>query len=159
MLDLCRAVTEISPMPIIGVEDAAHRVSYVNPAFCRLVSRREGDLLGMNFGEVPVVGEQCALILDRVYRTGHAETLTLRKRSGKHHPCSYAMWPISSPESASAGIILQVIEATSIHQDAIAMNEALTLGLIRQHELTDAADFLNVQLQAEIVARKRAEEA
>jgi signal transduction histidine kinase len=54
---------------------------------------------------------------------------------------------------------LQVIEETSIHRDAIAMNEALTLGLIRQHELTDAADSLNAQLQAEIVARKRAEEA
>ena len=52
MLDLCRAVTEISPMPIIGVEDAAHRVSYVNPAFCRLVGKREGELLGMDFGEV-----------------------------------------------------------------------------------------------------------
>jgi two-component system NtrC family sensor kinase len=43
--------------------------------------------------------------------------------------------------------------------DAIAANEALTLSLIRQHELTEAAELANAQLKAEIVARKKAEEA
>jgi two-component system NtrC family sensor kinase len=86
MLELCQAVTEISPMPIIGVEDAAHRISYVNPAFCRLVGRGEDELLGMEFGELPIAGPQCALILDRVYRTGEAETLTSRDRSGGYPP-------------------------------------------------------------------------
>ena len=33
------------------------------------------------------------------------------------------------------------------------------LGLVRQHELTEIAELLNVQLQAEIVGRKKAEEA
>jgi two-component system, NtrC family, sensor kinase len=69
------------------------------------------------------------------------------------------MWPVLSSEGSSPGIILQVIEESSVHQDAIAMNEALMLRLIRQHELTEAADALNVQLQAEIAARKKAEEA
>ena len=43
--------------------------------------------------------------------------------------------------------------------DAASLNEALMLGLVRQHELTETADLLNVQLQAEIVARKKAEDA
>lgn len=159
MLDLCRAVAEISPMPIIGVEDAAHRISYVNPAFCLLVGRGEEELLGMDFGEVPIVGEQCTLSLDRVYQTGHAETLTRGERSGRYPLCSYVMWPVLSVERSSAGIIVQVIEETSVHQVAIAMNEALMLGMIRQQELAEAADALNAQLQAEIVARKVAEEA
>ena len=33
------------------------------------------------------------------------------------------------------------------------------LGLVRQHELTEASELLNAQLQAEIAARQRAEEA
>jgi len=43
--------------------------------------------------------------------------------------------------------------------DVTAMNESLMLGLVRQHELTEAAERLNVQLQTEIIARKRAEGA
>src|ERR1700753_432398 len=43
--------------------------------------------------------------------------------------------------------------------DAVALNEHLILSLIRQHELTEAAEALNEQLQAEIVIRKKAEEA
>ena len=159
MLDLCRAVTEISPMPIVGVEGAGHRISYVNPAFCRLISKSKEQLVGTSFVDLPVVGEQCALTLDRVYRTGKAETLTVRERSGSYPLCSYAMWPVFSAAHPTPGIILQVIEETSIHQDAISMNEALMLGLIRQHELTEAAEGLNRQLQAEMVARKKAEEA
>lgn len=45
------------------------------------------------------------------------------------------------------------------HADVTAMNEGLMLGLVRQHELTEVAELLNTQLQAEILARKRAEEA
>ena len=47
----------------------------------------------------------------------------------------------------------------AIRSDVAAMNEGLMLGLVRQHELTEAAEQLNVQLQTEIIARKRAEEA
>lgn len=43
--------------------------------------------------------------------------------------------------------------------DMASMNEGLMLGLVRQHELTELAELLNAQLQEEIVARKRAEEA
>ncbi len=44
-------------------------------------------------------------------------------------------------------------------RDMATLNEALVLGLVRQHELTEAAELLNAQLQAEIIARKKAEEA
>jgi two-component system, NtrC family, sensor kinase len=40
-----------------------------------------------------------------------------------------------------------------------ALNEALMLGLVRQHELTEAAEVLNAQLQTEIAAREKAEGA
>src|SRR5688572_22332823 len=38
----------------------------------------------------------------------------------------------------------------------VAMNEALVLGSLRQHELTEAASSLNARLQAEIIERKQA---
>jgi C4-dicarboxylate-specific signal transduction histidine kinase len=43
--------------------------------------------------------------------------------------------------------------------DVAALNEGLLLGLVHQHELIEAAELLNAQLQAEIVARKKAEDA
>src|SRR6187397_1045517 len=43
---------------------------------------------------------------------------------------------------------------TQFSEKVVAMNEALMLGLVRQHELTDVADSLNVQLTNEIAERK-----
>ena len=43
--------------------------------------------------------------------------------------------------------------------DVVEMNEALMRGSMRQHELTEAAERLNVQLRAEIGQRKQAEAA
>lgn len=48
---------------------------------------------------------------------------------------------------------------TSFNRNMAAMNESLMLGLVRQHELTEVAQQLNVELQAQIVARKKAEDA
>jgi len=46
-----------------------------------------------------------------------------------------------------------------VYKTTLAVNEALLLGSVRQHELTEAAESLNAQLQAEISERKRAEDA
>ena len=48
-------------------------------------------------------------------------------------------------------------EAAQLHEKLLAMNEALLLGSMRQHELTEAAEKLNQQLRAEITERKRVE--
>jgi len=42
--------------------------------------------------------------------------------------------------------------------DAAALNEALMLGAVRQHELAEAADEANAQLRMEISGRKRAQD-
>jgi signal transduction histidine kinase len=47
----------------------------------------------------------------------------------------------------------------ALHEKMVAMNEALLLASLRQHELTAAAESLNVQLHAEIGERKLAEAA
>ena len=48
-------------------------------------------------------------------------------------------------------------EAAQLHEKMLALNEALLLGSLRQHELTEAAEKLNEQLRAEITERKRVE--
>jgi signal transduction histidine kinase/AmiR/NasT family two-component response regulator len=48
-------------------------------------------------------------------------------------------------------------EAEQLHKKMLAMNEALLLGSVRQHELTEAAEKLNEQLRTEITERKRVE--
>ena len=50
-------------------------------------------------------------------------------------------------------------EAIRLQAKMLAMNEALIVGSLHQHELTEAAELLNVQLQREITDRKLAEAA
>ena len=46
-----------------------------------------------------------------------------------------------------------------VHGKMVAMNEALVLGSVRQHELTALARSANAQLQKEITERKQVEAA
>jgi light-regulated signal transduction histidine kinase (bacteriophytochrome) len=68
------------------------------------------------------------------------------------------MWPAVAPDGEIIGVLIQVTESTAVHQRTAAMNQALIISSLRQHELTEKAEALNVQLHAEIVDRKRAEE-
>ena len=48
-------------------------------------------------------------------------------------------------------------KTTQFDADMLAMNEALVLGSLRQHELAEASELLNTQLQREITERKQVE--
>jgi PAS domain S-box-containing protein len=50
-------------------------------------------------------------------------------------------------------------DTAQLQEKMLAMNQALVIGLVRQHELTDVADSLNRQLQSQIVEREQAETA
>jgi PAS domain S-box-containing protein len=51
------------------------------------------------------------------------------------------------------GIMIQVTESGHFHETAMAVNEALLLGAVRQHQLTDAAEDVSARLREEIAAR------
>jgi len=107
---------------------------------------------------MPDKGE-CLGQLDRVYRTGKPESRTEQGHSGRRPvSLSYTMWPVTADER-TVGVAIQVTETAPPNERTIAMNEALMLGSLRQHELTAAADSLNIQLHGEIVERKLAEAA
>jgi PAS domain S-box-containing protein len=156
---LCLAITEHAPLPMATVEGASHIVRYVNPAFCRLLDKPSEQLVGIPFREMLPEMDECVTLLDRVFHTGKPES-HMEQEHSKHHPAfwSFTIWPVLADERP-VGVMLQVTETAQFHEELLAMNEALMLGSLRQHELTESADALNVQLQSEIIERKRAEEA
>ncbi len=156
---LALAITEHAPLPMATVEGATHIVRYGNPAFCRLMRKPMGQLVGKPLDELLPKKDQCLTLIERVFRTKRPESYVEQEPS-QPHPVfwSYVIWPVLADEGL-LGIMIQVTETAEVHGKTVAMNEALMLGSVRQHELTEAADLLNAQLQAEISERKQAEEA
>jgi len=157
---LCRAVADASPMPMAGLGGSLHTLRYVNLAFCLLTGKSKDELIGTAFCGINPETSECAVLLDRVVKTGLADSHTGQELTGTHPLFwSYAMWPLLGANHNHLGIMVQVTQAAKFHEDAVAMNQALLLGSVRQHELTEAADLLNVQLQAAIILAKKTEEA
>jgi two-component sensor histidine kinase len=142
------------------VEGASHIVRYVNPAFCRLLDSSPKLLVGRPFRDVLPESDACVMLLDRVSRTGTAESHTQEEHS-RPHPVlhSFSAWPMSEGDDRLPALMLQVNETAPLHDKTVAMNEALVLGALRQHELAEDATLTNIQLQREIAERKRAEGA
>jgi PAS domain S-box-containing protein len=150
----CLAIAEHSPLPMAAVEGATHIVCYVNPAFCQLMDKPRDQLVGRPLDELLPEKDVCTTLVDRVFQNGTAERFTEREDS-KAHPVfwSYTVWPVLAAEPF-VGVMIQITETGKFHDRVVAMNEALMLGSVHQHELTDAAEGLNAKLQAEIAARK-----
>ena len=154
---LCLAITEHAPLPMATVEGASHIVRYVNPAFCRLMDKPAEQLVGKPFAEILPEKDVSVTLLDRVFRTGKPESHTEQQHSKPHSVFwTYTMWPVLADE-LPVGVMIQVTETAQFHEKTLAMNEALMLGSLRQHELTEAANSSNVQLQTEITERVRLE--
>ena len=81
---LCRQVIDYSPLPMAALEGATHIMRYVNPAFCRLVSKESEELVGIPFARAVPEEGTCLPHLDLVYRTGEAETCVTQVRSAPH---------------------------------------------------------------------------
>lgn len=153
------AINEHAPLPTVTVEGASHIVRYVNPAFCRLMGKPADQLVGKPFSEIMPEKDQFVTTLDRVYKSGKAETHTKQQHSHPHPVFwSYTMWPVLGEENPM-GVMIQVTEGAQSAEQIVAINEALMLGSVRQHELTEAAENLNAQLQLEITERKHAVQA
>lgn len=151
---------EHAPLPIVEVEGAAHIVSYVNPAFCELVGKTRSELVGNAFAQIVPGAEECLPTLDQVYETGKAITLA-RAVEAETDPAQwlYAMWPALDAFARPVGVVVQLTKIPSFRQKAAAINEALLISGLRQHELTADAVQLNAQLEKEIAERKVVEAA
>ena len=158
-LDSLTQSLEHSPLPTAVVSGPTHIVRYANSAFCRLLYLPIEQLIGRPVIELISDEEDCGRLLDRVRRSGQPESHNERLQPNPYSVLwSYTMWPIGS-ERPAAGIIFQVTETAQFHSKTRAMNEALVLGSLHQHELREVSETANVQLLVEIEERKLAEAA
>ena len=156
---MCLSIVEHAPLPMVTVEGSGHTLRYVNPAFCRLIGKTKDQLIGKPFTEMLPGNDDCVRRLDRVFRTGISESHTKEEHSLPHAVFwSYTMWPVITKERP-LGVMIQVTETAQFHEKAVAMNEALMLGSVRQHELTEAAGLSNARLHEEIDEREEVEKA
>jgi two-component sensor histidine kinase len=148
---------EQAPLPMVAVVGETHIVRYVNPAFRRLINRGKKKLVGTPFHEMLPKRSECLALLERVYRTGRPESSTEREGSDQRPVfSSYTMWPVMA-YGRVAGVMIQVNETAPLYEKTIAMNEALILGSLRQHELTADAKSSNIELQAAVGEGKQRE--
>jgi two-component sensor histidine kinase len=146
-----------SPFPIVSVEGATDALRYVNPAFCRLTAKTREQLLGTSFCAMLPNTEECLAVLNRIVRTGQAESYAKLNVSGPDPVLScYAMWPVVA-KGRAVGVAIQAVETPSPHERTLAMNEALLLGSLRLHEVTADVTSLNIRLHAEIAEREQRE--
>lgn len=143
---LCRSFAEWSPHPMVAVGGPTHVVHYLNPAFARLAGTAADDLVGRPFADAlpEAAGGGCLVLLDRVFRTGVPESLTEQDhRRTPPAAWSYAAWPVAGSGGRPAGVMVQVTDATeaaAFRRDAAAVNEALLVSAVRQHELLDTIE-------------------
>jgi signal transduction histidine kinase len=154
---LCLAITDQSPLPMAAVQGATRTVCHVNAAFCRLMAKPVGELVGKPFQQLLPKQDKCLALLNRVFRTGNPENYTEQEHF-KAHPVfwSYTLWPVLADQRLE-GVMIQVTETAEFHGRMVAMNEELMLRSMRQHEVAEAAVSSNAQLQKEIAHRKQAE--
>ena len=143
-----------APSPIAVVGGAGHIVHFVNPEFCRLLGLGQDQLIGRPFSGLAPEGAECGVALDQVRRTGQPTSLVAWPGSGL--PRVFILWPTAAG-GGGPGIVIQVAETSSLQEKTLAMNEALLLGSLRQHEIAEVADRLNLRLQAEIAQRIQSE--
>ena len=156
---LCLAYAEHSPLPMAAVEGVSHILRDVNPAFCRLMDKSRQQLVGKTFAEMFPEDADCLSMLGRVFSTGTAET-HVQQRDLKPQSVfwSCTMWPVLAGVDP-VGVVIQVTQTAQFHGQTVAMNEALMLGSLHQHELTEAAERLNARLKQEMAVRSQAEKA
>ncbi len=135
------------------VEGVGHIVRYINPAFCRLLHQTKEQLIGKPLPGLLPKMDNCVIWFDQVLRTGKPASLRGMAHT-KSQPVvwSYAIWPLREGKPL-AGIMIQVTETIQGHEAMVAMNEALVLGSLRQHELTQMAENLNEKLRNENTVR------
>lgn len=151
---------ERAPLPIVEVEGVSHVVAYVNTAFCRLLGKSRGELVGKLFAELVPGGHECLPILDRVYETGEAATHAYEAEVDADPAYwLYAIWPELDSHDRPTRVIIQLTKTSDFRQNASAINAALLIAGLRQHELTAEAVAINEQLANEIGERKLAQAA
>jgi len=157
--EVYRTLVERTPLPMAQVEGEGHVVRSVNPAFCRLLGKSADELIGKPFADLLPPGHECLTMLDEVYRTGQAGS-HVKQRDDVPDPVywSYTCLPVRGAAPQPLGVVVQVTESPAFNLDTLEINQALLIGAVRQHELTERAEQLNDELRIEVAKHERAEQ-
>lgn len=153
--EICEPIFDASPEPIVTVADVGHIVRFVNPSFCLLVGETKEKLIGAPIRDIMPAADECLPLLERVHRTGYAETHIAKPDSPDALCWSYIMWPVLAEGGHRVGIVIEVTETASFHEQVAAVNQELLISSMRQHELTEKAEVLNAQLRRANEDRKQ----
>ena len=142
-------------MPTAALEGLAHRIRFLNPALCRLTGKNRDELMGLPFPEALPEPEpnQSRALLDRVFETGATEILLDQEHRGDSPTpafWSYTAWAVLDERQCPTGVMVQVNDTTQavlVRQASEALNQALLVSGLKQHELTQEADELNARLR------------
>jgi signal transduction histidine kinase len=152
--------TERAPPPLVEVSGRAHKISSMNPAFCQLVGKSRAQLIGRPFAEIVPNGAKCLPALNRVYRTGEAATHSheVETETNRAH-WFFAICPPSATKGHPIPVIIKLTKSGHFWRHAAAINGALLISGLHQHELSAEAVKLNALLEKEIAERKSIEVA
>ncbi len=160
LFDIGHALTYSSPFVMALVDGAEQTIRYANPAFCQFAKATLDALIGTSIVECLPDHPECSSLIARVHDNGrvasYAEQATPESQSTAS---SYFAWPIVAKVGQSIGIMLQMTETSKFWQESIAVNQALMLSAVRQHELAQMAAELAAQMTVEIAERKKGEAA
>jgi PAS domain-containing protein len=67
-----------------GLAGPLHTIGYVNVAFCLLTGKSKDELIGTAFSSVAYCPDECLILLDRVAKTGLADSHTGQEQTLKH---------------------------------------------------------------------------
>ncbi|MEO8591247.1 MAG: ATP-binding protein [Flavobacteriales bacterium] len=154
-----QAVMNHAPWPMVEVEGMAHVVRSVNPAFCKLLNKQDQDIIGKALADLVPQDKRILPLLDRVLRTGEAAVHAEVERVAPNPIFwSYTCWPIQAGTARRTGLMIQITETGAFHEQTSAINEALLISSVQQHELTEVADRLNERLTEVITERELAQD-
>lgn len=149
-------IFERAPLSLVEVEGPDHVVCFVNPTFCALLGRKREDLVGRRFSDLVSNGPECVKLLDRVYVTGEPQTHAGADETSPAY-WLFAMWPAMDENNRPERVIIQLTKATEFRQNAAALNEALLISGLEQHDLRVEAQKANARLALENAERRRIE--
>jgi PAS domain S-box-containing protein len=157
-LTLWRACLEQAPVPMALLEGPHYTIRYANRAFCHVLGKAPEAVIGRSFSDAVPQGDRCQAVLDQVSRTGQSARHMESAAAQPSPPpfWSWAVWPLRHAEEAPVSLIIQIMETTQLHQQTTAVNEQLMLSSVRQHELTETLENLNVTLEERVSERTQA---
>ena len=128
-------------------------VCQINAACCDLLDGTAVELMGRPFCSFLAEPDRWQEGLDRVFHTAKPESQTVEQPFERPAVLwTFTMWPVVVQDQP-VGVMIQVSVSTKHQKQTVAMNEALVIGSMHQHELTEASQKLNAQLREEIAER------